>query len=59
MIPITVLIIIFAFIGLYMIGLLFSLAVFIEFIKNKKVKLAIVPFLIVMMYILLGLGLLF
>jgi ACR3 family arsenite efflux pump ArsB len=59
MIPITVLIIIFAFIGLYMIGLLFSLAVFIEFIKDKKVKPAIVPFLIVMMYILLGLRLLF
>ena len=59
MIPITILIIIFAFIGLYVIGLLFSLAVFIEFIKDKKVKPAIVPFLIVMMYILLGLRLLF
>lgn len=59
MIPITVLIIISAFIGLYMIGLLFSLVVFIEFIKDKKVKTAIVPFLIVMTYILLGLGLLF
>ena len=59
MIPITVLIIIFAFIGLYMIGLLFSLVVFIEFIKDKKVKSAIVPFLIVIMYTLLGLGLLF
>lgn len=59
MIPITVLIIISAFIGLYMIGLLFSLVVFIEFIKDKKVKPAIVPFLIVMTYILLGLGLLF
>ena len=59
MIPITVLIIIFAFIGLYMIGLLFSLAVFIEFIKDKKVKPAIVLFLIVIMYMLLSLGLLF
>lgn len=59
MIPITVLIIIFAFIGLYMIGLLFSLAVFIEFIKDKKVKPTIISFLIVIMYILLGLGLLF
>lgn len=59
MIPITVLIIIFAFIGLYIIGLLFSLVVFIEFIKDKKVKPAIIPFLIVIMYMLLGLGLLF
>lgn len=59
MIPITVLIIIFAFIGLYMIGLLFSLAVFIELIKDKKVKPAIVSFLIIIMYMLLGLGLLF
>lgn len=59
MIPITVLIIIFAFIELYMIGLLFSLAVFIEFIKDKKVKPAIISFLIVMMYMLLGLKLLF
>ena len=59
MIPITVLIIIFAFIGLYMIGLLFSLVVFIEFIKDKKVKPTIISFSIVIMYILLGLGLLF
>ena len=59
MIPITVLIIIFTFIGLYMIGLLFSLVVFIEFIKDKKVKPTIVSFLIVIMYMLLGLGLLF
>lgn len=59
MIPITVLIIIFVFIGLYMIGLLFSLAVFIELIKDKKVKPAIISFSIVIMYMLLGLGLLF
>ena len=42
-----------------MIGLLFSLAVFIEFIKDKKVKPTIISFLIVIMYMLLGLGLLF
>lgn len=58
MIPINILALIFSFVSLYIIGLLFTVVSFIEFIKDKKVKSAIVCFFILVLYILFGLGLL-
>ena len=58
MIPINILALMLAFVLLYFIGLLFTAVLFIEFIKDKKVKSAIVCFLILVLYILFGLGLL-
>lgn len=58
MIPINILALIFSFVSLYIIGLLFTVVSFIESIKDKKVKSAIVCFFILVLYILFGLGLL-
>lgn len=58
MIPINILALIFSFVLLYFIGLLFTVVLFIEFIKDKKVKSTIVCFFILVLYILFGLGLL-
>lgn len=58
MIPINILALIFAFVLLYFIGLLFTVVLFIEFIKDKKVKSTILCFFILVLYILFGLGLL-
>ena len=58
MIPINILVLMLFFVLLYFIGLLFSVVLFIESIKDKKVKSAIICFLILVVYILFGLGLL-
>ena len=58
MIPINILALIFSFVLLYFIGLLFTVVLFIEFIKDKKLKSTIVCFFILVLYILFGLGLL-
>lgn len=58
MIPINILALIFSFVLLYFIGLLFTVVLFIELVKDKKVKSAIVCFFILVLYILFGLGLL-
>lgn len=58
MIPINISALIFSFVSLYIIGLLFTVVSFIESIKDKKVKSAIVCFFILVLYILFGLGLL-
>lgn len=58
MIPISILALIFSFVLLYFIGLLFAVVLFIEFVKDKKVKSTIVCFFILVLYILFGLGLL-
>ena len=58
MIPINILALIYSFVLLYFIGLLFTVVLFIEFIKDKKVKSTIVCFFILVLYILFGLGLL-
>ena len=58
MIPINILVLMLFFVLSYFIGLLFSVVLFIEFIKDKKVKSAIVCFFILVLYILFGLGLL-
>lgn len=58
MIPINILALIFSFVLLYFIGLLFTVVLFIEFVKDKKVKSTIICFFILVLYILFGLGLL-
>lgn len=58
MIPINILALIYSFVLLYFIGLLFTAVLFIEFIKDKKVKSTIICFFILVLYILFGLGLL-
>ena len=58
MIPISILALIFSFVLLYFIGLLFTVVLFIELIKDKKIKSTIVCFFILVLYILFGLGLL-
>jgi hypothetical protein len=58
MIPINILALIYFFVLLYFIGLLFTVVLFIEFIKDKKVKSTIICFFILVLYILFGLGLL-
>ena len=58
MIPINILALILFFVLLYFIGLLFTVVLFIEFAKDKKVKSTIVCFFILVLYILFGLGLL-
>lgn len=58
MIPINILALMFSFILLYFIGLLFTVVLFIESIKEKRVKSIIMCFLILVVYILFGLGLL-
>lgn len=58
MIPINILALIYFFVLLYFIGLLFTVVLFVEFIKDKKVKSTIVCFFILVLYILFGLGLL-
>ena len=58
MIPINILALMFSFVLLYIIGLLFTVVLFIECIKDKKVKSAIVCFFILVVYISFGLGLL-
>lgn len=58
MIPINILALIYFFVLIYFIGLLFAVVLFIEFVKDKKVKSAIVCFFVLALYILFGLGLL-
>lgn len=58
MIPINILALIYSFVLLYFIGLLFTVVLFIEFVKDKKVKSTIICFFILVLYILFGLGLL-
>lgn len=58
MIPINILALIYSFVLLYFIGLLFTVVLFIELIKDKKVKSTIICFFILALYILFGLGLL-
>ena len=58
MIPINILALIFSFVLLYFIGLLFTVVLFIEFVKDKKLKSTIICFFILVLYILFGLGLL-
>lgn len=58
MIPINILALIFSFVLLYFIGLLFTVVLFIESIKEKRVKSTIICFLILVVYISFGLGLL-
>lgn len=58
MIPINILVLMLFFVLLYFIGLLFTVVLFIEFAKDKKVKSSIVCFFILVLYILFGLGLL-
>lgn len=58
MIPINILALIYSFVLLYFIGLLFTVVLFIESIKEKRVKSTIMCFLILVVYILFGLGLL-